>query len=387
MNHYLLLLLLAVTPSTAFYRPSETEAPGKDKDGDVDYDLPHLFFQVNNGIDDNKDPDPATNAPTIKSSSSPTATPMRAPTGPPTETPTAPLATLEPSLVSPGGLESSGTPSEVPSLAPSTTSSTVTPSVAPTTEDITISDVTLPANLNETRTSSHRFQWGAKYQGCDHQKHVVFLSCGDGGRISSIVGNDTVCEQLSLDRAQCNSTHSPLDENGSYVDFKCTGVKSTHLTGTAEIFSSTASNCNATFNMTTDAKGDTPTSRGGIAALFGVLGRVCTTSNGKAKLQNTYDCNKGTSGQQGENRYCAAGSMCTIDETCINENCSGGEPCSTLLDGISMSNPDDREACSEVATTADLMGANFNATRLGASYDVEWTFSGSALGCEAAIPD
>jgi hypothetical protein len=407
MRLFLLTLLLAATPSTAFFRPnnSETDPPTEeDRDGESNYAIPHLFFQPNNDLGTTETTQPASGALSDTSSIPPSETPTMSPSEVPSNTPTLYVegATNDISSGAPSDLPtgaSSVTLSDAPSAAPSETPASVTPSdapsaapsetpsLAPTANDITISDATLPATLNEARTSKHRYQWGATYEGCDHDYPPVYLSCGGGGLLTSIVGSDAECEQLSLDRAQCNSTQLLQDEDGSYVDFHCTGVTSTHLTATAEVFPSTAKNCDTTYDVVTNSDGEVVSSRGGNAALFGVLGRVCTMNNGRDEIENIYDCIKGVPGQQGESKYCAAGAKCATDETCSNGTCSGDSSCSASLEAISMSNADDREACSTVEATLDLVGTTFAATSLGSFYDVEWTFSGSALGCEAAIPD
>jgi hypothetical protein len=418
MKLFLLTLLLAATPSTAFFRPnnSETDPPAEeDRDhGESDYAIPHLFFKPNNDVGTVDTTQLASGAPSdTPTISAPPSNPpsSETPTMSPSEVPSdTPTVTNPPTKANndedENGNEkedqdeyedegiSSGAPSDTPSEALSVTPSAApsaalseTPSLAPTVDDITISDATLPATLNEARTSKHRYQWGATYEGCDHDYPPVYLSCGGGGLLTSIVDSDAECEQLSLDRAQCNSTHLPQDEDGSYVDFHCTGVTSTHLTATAEVFPSTAKNCDTTYDVVTNSDGEVVSSRGGNAALFGVLGRVCTMNNGRDVVENIYDCNKGVSGQQGDSSYCAAGAMCAVDEICSSGTCTGDSSCSASLDAMSMSNADDREACSTVEATLDLVGATFAATSLGSFYDVEWTFSGMALGCQAVIPD
>lgn len=250
-----------------------------------------------------------------------------------------------------------------------------------------ISDTILPSLLTETRSSKHRFQWGGTTEGCTVEHPPVFISCGAGGFLNQLVGSDADCENLSNDRARCNSTLSASDEDGAYVDFQCSGVTKKHLTATAEVFPSTAESCDMKFSEETNAEGQVVTTKGGNAAVFGVLGRVCKQNNGETRLENVYDCNSGTRGVQGDIGYCASGSMCAVNQACTKRGCSGDTSCPVEVGAVSMSNADDREACSFPETGFNLVSATFIETKFATSHEVDWTFSGQDLGCRTFTPD
>jgi hypothetical protein len=244
----------------------------------------------------------------------------------------------------------------------------------------------LPAILTETRTSSHRYQWGSTYEGCDHDHPPVYLSCGGGGFLTAVVPNDAICEQIALDRIECKSTHDGFSEDGAFVDFHCSGITSLHLAATAEVFPSKAKNCDKAYQST--GNGVTPV--GGNAAIFGVLGRFCSMDDGAVVLEEIYSCEKGRQGVHKGVSYCAEGGMCTIpvdESVCSGENCEGVDTCEASIGAIQMSNTDDRLACSESEQNLDLMGHEFDSTTLGSFHSVEWFFSGSNLGCSVEASD
>ncbi|CAJ1949616.1 unnamed protein product [Cylindrotheca closterium] len=319
-----------------------------------------------------------TNGPTLDPTSGPTLDPTSGPTPDPTGTPSM-IPTGSPTV----------TPTAPPTLDP-TGGPTGVPSVSPTMSERfanEISDTILPSLLSATRSSKHRFQWGGTAEGCTHEHPPVFISCGAGGFLNQVVGSDAVCENLSNDRARCDSTLAASDEDGAYVDFQCSGVTKSHLTATAEIFPSTAESCDMKVSDSTNAEGQVVTTRGGNAAVFGVLGRVCKQNNGETRLENVYDCNTGTRGVQGDVSYCASGSMCAVNQACTKRGCNGATSCPVEVGVVSMSNSDDREACSFPENGFNLVSATFQETKFATFHEVDWTFSGQDLGCRTFTPD
>lgn len=318
---------------------------------------------------------PTTASPTESPTTSPSRSPTVSPTLSPTEAPTTPSPT--------------GSPTKFPSDSPSASPTTSAPTLPPfDITDTTISDETLPEIFTETRKATHRYQWGSTYDGCDHDHPPVYLSCGGGGIVTGIVPFNAECEELSVDKFQCTDIVEGSAE-GAYVDFNCVGITSEHITATAEVFPSEGKSCDKVYaaEVTDVTSGETTLTVGGNAAVFGVLGRECKMNNREQTIEYIYGCTKGISGQQGGTSYCATGAQCTVNQICPEDFCDVDVSCTASLEGISMSNEDDRLACSSVETNLNLMGHVFSATTIGSYHKIEWTFASGGLGCDYDIPD
>lgn len=230
------------------------------------------------------------------------------------------------------------------------------------------------------RTSRHQFQWGTIYEGCDYDTPPAVIKCDDGGILTILEMTRCTCDQLSLDYIQCFV--DAAEDDDAIVAYTCTGTSSDHLTSTAEIFPSIATEC----GMNYPREGETgPTGKGGNVVVFGTLGRYCTdpTTGTAMVLENQYTCTEGIPTPDSSNQalFCAAGDLCLT--SCTDSHCS----CDTDVDGIVISNPDSIDECSVIETGTGYDGFEYSPANL-ASYNVmEWTYSDAAMNCDWSVPD
>jgi hypothetical protein len=259
----------------------------------------------------------------------------------------------------------SSTPSKSPTSQPSSRP-TALDRIDPVGQENTGAETPTPVPVTMTMTGSqviagsvHKFEWGSVTDTCTYTTPKAYLHCGTGGLITLLTQKNADCIKLADDYLRCSS----LGPEDSVVEFACTGISQTHLTAMAQVFGSEATNC--------DAKGN--------AIVYGVLGRYCMGDE-HLVLKNIHECSTGLMTVINENGEDAV--------VCANGNLCAGDGCSMLVDGFAVDDFDENPQCAGRDGDVDLTDIdNMTPSILASFHLVEWTFSGSSLGCEWEVPN